>query len=313
MAELIVRFDVSVGQRTCRGLMAAAMFFSTVPELASESVTLTTYYPAPSGVYAQMITTGNTWLARDGGKVAVGGVTLPSGVTGFAVMNGSVGLGTTDAGTAGLAVMNGNVGIGMNTPNYGIDMTGNGAGGKVEVTQTNSTDRASLFLKNDVGTSVEIAQYGSGASSRGAWLQNGAEALTVANGGNVGIGTTAGSPPATKLDVRGNMVLTGLGGGHGYIHVDNSSTGCASSAATDNQNVCGAGQYATWNPGVYVDDSNASLLTGWQFENLGGQVVVTGNGPGFSTQVWGVNTNNGAWGMMTLSRSETVSFYCCPK
>ncbi|MBI5630736.1 MAG: hypothetical protein HY921_07625 [Elusimicrobia bacterium] len=41
-------------------------------ELGSESVTLTTYYPAPSGVYAQMITTNNTFLARDGGSVGVG-------------------------------------------------------------------------------------------------------------------------------------------------------------------------------------------------------------------------------------------------
>lgn len=41
-------------------------------ELGSESVTLSTYYPAPSGVYTQMITTGNTYLARDQGNVGVG-------------------------------------------------------------------------------------------------------------------------------------------------------------------------------------------------------------------------------------------------
>lgn len=40
-------------------------------ELSSESVTLTTYYPAPSGVYQQMITTGKTHLARDGNDVHV--------------------------------------------------------------------------------------------------------------------------------------------------------------------------------------------------------------------------------------------------
>ncbi|MBI4371256.1 MAG: hypothetical protein HY552_03045 [Elusimicrobia bacterium] len=40
--------------------------------LYSESVTLHTYYPAPSGIYTQMITTGKTYLARDGEKVGIG-------------------------------------------------------------------------------------------------------------------------------------------------------------------------------------------------------------------------------------------------
>ncbi len=41
-------------------------------ELGSENVTLTTYYPAPSGVYTRMITTSATFLARDGGSVGIG-------------------------------------------------------------------------------------------------------------------------------------------------------------------------------------------------------------------------------------------------
>jgi len=41
-------------------------------ELDSESLTLTTYYPAPSGVYARMITTDSTFLARNGGNVGIG-------------------------------------------------------------------------------------------------------------------------------------------------------------------------------------------------------------------------------------------------
>lgn len=40
--------------------------------LWSENVNLTTYYPAPSGIYTRMITTGNTYLARDAGNVGVG-------------------------------------------------------------------------------------------------------------------------------------------------------------------------------------------------------------------------------------------------
>ena len=76
MAELTVRFELSFGARTLRCLLVSGMIFSAVTDVASESVTLTTYYPAPSGVYTQMITTGNTYLARDaaaaGGTSAVG-------------------------------------------------------------------------------------------------------------------------------------------------------------------------------------------------------------------------------------------------
>ncbi len=72
MADQTVRIEVNLGARGLRCLMAAAMIFSAVSELASESITLTTYYPAPSGIYAQMITTGDTRLARDGGQVDIG-------------------------------------------------------------------------------------------------------------------------------------------------------------------------------------------------------------------------------------------------
>ncbi|HBB65820.1 MAG: hypothetical protein A2X28_00440 [Elusimicrobia bacterium GWA2_56_46] len=40
--------------------------------IASETLTLTTYYPAPYGGYASLLTTGQTLLARDGGRVGIG-------------------------------------------------------------------------------------------------------------------------------------------------------------------------------------------------------------------------------------------------
>jgi len=72
MAGLIFRFDLKFSPRAVRLGMAGAMLLAAAPELSSESVTLTTYYPAPSGVYTQMIATGNTYLARDAGAVGVG-------------------------------------------------------------------------------------------------------------------------------------------------------------------------------------------------------------------------------------------------
>lgn len=78
MAEHTLRLEISVGRRSLRAFLAFAMMLCAAPELGSESLTLSTYYPAPSGVYTQMITTGNTYLARDtatnGGRVGIGTV-----------------------------------------------------------------------------------------------------------------------------------------------------------------------------------------------------------------------------------------------
>lgn len=38
----------------------------------AEQITLTTYYPAPYGVYREFTTTGNTYLATDSGNVGIG-------------------------------------------------------------------------------------------------------------------------------------------------------------------------------------------------------------------------------------------------
>jgi hypothetical protein len=57
-----------------RALAALFLLFLTWHPafLGSENIVLTTYYPAPYGGYAQLLTTGNTYLARDGGNVGIG-------------------------------------------------------------------------------------------------------------------------------------------------------------------------------------------------------------------------------------------------
>src|SRR3989338_5707585 len=42
---------------------------------ATENITITTYYPAPYGSYAELSTTGNTYLATEGGRVGIGTMT----------------------------------------------------------------------------------------------------------------------------------------------------------------------------------------------------------------------------------------------
>jgi hypothetical protein len=72
MKEIKFTFEFSFGRRFILCLLIISMIVTVVPELGSESVTLTTYYPAPSGVYTNMITTSDTYLARDGGRVGIG-------------------------------------------------------------------------------------------------------------------------------------------------------------------------------------------------------------------------------------------------
>lgn len=67
-----LRLRISYEPRVVRPWLALGLILLSAGELGSENVTLTTYYPAPSGMYAQMIVTGNTWLARNSGNVGIG-------------------------------------------------------------------------------------------------------------------------------------------------------------------------------------------------------------------------------------------------
>ena len=72
MTNLRIQFDIGVPPGLLRWGLSALLLAAAPAHIASENVTLSTYYPSPSGVYTQMITTGRTLLARDGGNVGIG-------------------------------------------------------------------------------------------------------------------------------------------------------------------------------------------------------------------------------------------------
>jgi hypothetical protein len=54
-------------------LLMSFIYLTAIPKLAdTENLVITTYYPAPYGGYVSLLTTNNTWLARDTGKVGIG-------------------------------------------------------------------------------------------------------------------------------------------------------------------------------------------------------------------------------------------------
>lgn len=105
-------------------------------QISSESYILTTYYPAPSGVYTRMVTTGQTFLTRDvspggGGGVAIGSKAQPAAmldVNGGANIGGGLTVGVP--GYVGVRpppagmIVNGNVGINNTAPAFALDVAG---------------------------------------------------------------------------------------------------------------------------------------------------------------------------------------------
>ena len=157
MAELRLSFDFRLTAGIFRWGLSGALVSLLAPDLCPETVTLTTYYPAPSGVYAQMITTSHAYLARDtAGRVGLGTtaplkklhITHPDGdnlrlerVTGTArswdVRLGVTGVAATNATSATFVIRdatagadrvyidsNGDVGIGKSDPKAPLDVTG---------------------------------------------------------------------------------------------------------------------------------------------------------------------------------------------
>lgn len=218
MAELTLRFNLSFGARTLRCLMAAGMVFSVATEVASESVTLTTYYPAPSGVYAQMITTGNTYLARDGGNVGIG-----TAAPGYKLDD------TGNFHAAGAAQLDSSLNVNAGAT-IGTTLTVNGAG---------IYNRFGSQLVETSANDWTRWNQSQGATNGNAMYQS----LSLGTGG-LTVGTWINQPSgniyATGHQFDGGTYVNGAGGTCGWTSFN------VGSATV----LCGVGQYVTMQSGV---------------------------------------------------------------
>ncbi len=144
-----------------RFLVAGALFALLAPEAGSqlEDVQLNTYFPAPSGIYQQLMTSGNAYFATTG-----------AGAGSF-VEIGSPGGSGTPTGTVGnnaaLVVASGNVGVGVsagggtdqNATSYYFAPNQPGAGGGLRIGPYISGGQAQIELDNSNGSAGQINRW----------------------------------------------------------------------------------------------------------------------------------------------------------
>lgn len=258
MADIVIRLDFRMGTRWQRLGLAGLLLLFVAPELGSESVTLSTYYPAPSGVYTNMITTGNTFLARDTGSVAIG---VPTALGKLHVENGNV------------LFTNANLGLGDPGMTIGAGMPAPGSGVYMLDLKWNSVIRIGDGMLSSGGNAVRLGnnEYHDGTGWRGKTAPTPGAMIEVLNQdvnfyAHNGAGTHSPMMSVTQSasDLNGHMIVRGEGSCN-MTHVQQ--------YAINGQTLCPLGTYATMQTGVIsryhmmarYADTTLSQSNAWMF------------------------------------------------
>jgi hypothetical protein len=223
--------------------LAGLLVLALAENPATESVTLTTYYPAPAGAYNNMVTIGNTWLARDmqssGAQsfVEIGNNTFQNPLSGpqykLDVENGAIRLTNSGGGSSA------DDWIGTGGAFGGDDLALNGKSGTgVELDSNNQS--VALF---------GVGNWGSPSGTADAYMPGN---LQVGGGG-------WGSGPG-QLVVGPGIGFSGTN--QSYIHI-NANNACMSMGPGQDNASCPGGYYATWTPGIYVETPGGYSGPGW--------------------------------------------------
>ncbi len=235
MSNIRVQLDFTIPGVPFRLVAVAGLLLLLARELASENVQLTTYYPAPSGVYTQMVTTANTYLARDtavagsslGSAVGIGTTNLGSllSVTGnwkntAAPGNANVTIGFGYDGVAAPAnglIVQGSSGIGTKTPKNQLDVgptaagiTGAAAFGAYAGANAAPANGIIVSGQSGVGTATPKNEFDvAGAAAFGTYAgvdavgANGANGIIVSGRSAFGSSSIPGAPAGPQVYVQG--------------------------------------------------------------------------------------------------------------
>lgn len=190
--------------RKCVLSCALAVFLSSFSAMAQESVTISTYYPAPMGIFNQLLVTNRMAVGDVNGDGVVNDLDLARDAAGNAI-NGaltvatSLGIGTVSPqgelhirstdnnnGNANIILEGENPANGASTGSWNIFS----AGGTPGVSPAGNLNFVSTTSAGATSTPMTIEQ---GAPN---------DSLYVASNGNIGLGT---NNPRTRLDVQGGI------------------------------------------------------------------------------------------------------------
>lgn len=220
-------------------LLVAFLLLVVTPELGSESVSLTTYYPAPSGIYARMVTTGATFMARTAADV-----------------NSYVAVGTIDV-APGVANRRAKVYI------VAAEAGSVASGGALAI-DSGGFNNAQLSWRSGGALAPTVRAYDAIDSAGGTYF-TGSQAqsrIMRSESGTISFGGPGGEPYMT-LGRNGNnrkLYLRGNAGGYAFIHISNpncvvrTGTSGAGASAAACRTVCNPNTYyATTTNGVYTE------------------------------------------------------------
>ncbi len=244
MEEKVIEFRIHVpkirlGPRVWKWGLAGLLVLALAENPATESITLSTYYPAPAGAYNNMVTIGNTWLARDPQPGGLGSSYVELG-NNMGVANGTK-----------LAVEGGNVLIGQNgSPLQAPEL----------LSVYGSGTWNGVLVQNSGGNNVQLFDDGNAHLESNPWtplwINGDTNAPTYIDSGGGG----------TTINQRGGNVTIGPGitpsnSGNSYLHVNGQN--CYPMGQGSDNAACAGGYYATWTPGIYVETGPPWGGTGW--------------------------------------------------
>ena len=216
----------SVGIGTTTPLTTLSVFKTTAfstssPQAGEDNIFLTSATAAGSGVFGASIGfSRNGFHDRRAAAIASVQGTADEDQIGLAFFTHPTTGGADAIAEAMRISYDGNVGIGISTPEAALQIAKTGTDDQLVLGSTATNRDIAMFMYSGT-TKAEVLRFqsafrliiGNGSAiTKQSFLTSGTEKMTIISDGNVGIGTTV---PGEKLDVIGNIALSGIFKGTG--------------------------------------------------------------------------------------------------